>query len=379
MWAHKPLICLAILGCFLLAPVSFAGQCIGHAYYYASGDPPCASGEHWVGFNGSSNKWRKCENGTISDMSAGAGSGITSLGGQTGATQTFTHPDDTNVVLTVSSATDNHAFTMSWTGLLASTRGGTGNGFFAVSGPASTEKIFTFPNASATVLTDNGTVTVAQGGSGVGTLTGLLQGNGASAFTAIANSSTVGQALRVTGVSAYAWGALDLADADAVTGLLPDANIAASLSRDTEAPGAGDITGSLSAGYQIGSGAVGAAELATAHKTLQITYTFFDTGTDLPDTLDVPSIFPNRSRAITLTEVYCEIDAGSASINLQRDDGTPANILSANLACSTAGATSTGFVAGEDAIAVGQNIDHVTVSVGAGLRRLNVAVKYTVN
>lgn len=129
----------------------------------------------------------------------------------------------------------------------------------------------------------------------------------------------------------------------------------------------------------LAAAAVDSAKLATANKTEQITYTFFDTGTDLPATLDVPSIFPNRSRAITLTEVYCEIDAGTASINLQRDDGTPANILSADLACSTAGATSTGFVAGEDAITVGQNIDHVTVSVGAGLRRLNVAVKYTVN
>jgi len=41
----------------------------------------------------------------------------------------------------------------------------------------------------------------------------------------IANSSTVGQVLRVTGASTYAWGALDLADTDAVTGALPLANI----------------------------------------------------------------------------------------------------------------------------------------------------------
>jgi hypothetical protein len=52
------------------------------------------------------------------------------------------------------------------------------------------------------------------------TLTGILQGNGTSAVTAITNSSTVGQVLRVTGTSTYAWGALDLADTDAVTGVL---------------------------------------------------------------------------------------------------------------------------------------------------------------
>lgn len=67
-------------------------------------------------------------------------------------------------------------------------------------------------------------VPVANGGTGAATLTGLLQGNGTSAFTAITDSSTVGQVLRVTGASTYAWGALDLADSDAVTGILPVAN-----------------------------------------------------------------------------------------------------------------------------------------------------------
>jgi hypothetical protein len=68
-------------------------------------------------------------------------------------------------------------------------------------------------------------VAVADGGTGASTLTGLLQGNGTSPITGIANSSTVGQALRVTGASTYAWGALDLANANAITGDLPYANL----------------------------------------------------------------------------------------------------------------------------------------------------------
>lgn len=51
---------------------------------------------------------------------AGAGTGITSLEGQTGATQTFT--DDTNV--TIVSGSNAHVIT--WAGTLALTRGGTG-------------------------------------------------------------------------------------------------------------------------------------------------------------------------------------------------------------------------------------------------------------
>jgi hypothetical protein len=52
------------------------------------------------------------------------------------------------------------------TQVIASTYGGTGNGFTKFTGPATTEKTFTLPNATATILTDNAAVTVAQGGTG---------------------------------------------------------------------------------------------------------------------------------------------------------------------------------------------------------------------
>lgn len=83
-------------------------------------------------------------------------------------------------------------------GILPGANGGTGNGFFEVSGPATSLKTFTFPNASATVLTTNDLVTVAQGGTGVGTLTGLAYGNGTSAFTA----ATAAQVVSVIGSTA---------------------------------------------------------------------------------------------------------------------------------------------------------------------------------
>lgn len=81
--------------------------------------------------------------------------------------------------------------------------------------------------ATAVNLTSHvtGTLPVANGGTGATTLTGILQGNGTSAVTAITNSSTVGQVLRVTGASTYAWGALDLSDTDAITGDLPFSNL----------------------------------------------------------------------------------------------------------------------------------------------------------
>ena len=49
---------------------------------------------------------------------------------------------------------------------LPSAQGGTANAFFTVAGLATSAKTFTFPNASANVLTDNAAVTAAQGGTG---------------------------------------------------------------------------------------------------------------------------------------------------------------------------------------------------------------------
>lgn len=67
-----------------------------------------------------------------------------------------------------------------------------------------------------------GTLPVANGGSGTAsTLSGILQGG--SPFTAF-TSSTVGQVPRCTGSNTFAFGAVDLANSSAVTGVLPYAN-----------------------------------------------------------------------------------------------------------------------------------------------------------
>jgi hypothetical protein len=74
-------------------------------------------------------------------------------------------------------------------------------------------------------LANSPVYSVVEGGTGASTLTGLLQGNGTSACTTIGNSSTIGQVLRVTGANTYAWGAVDLADNDAIAGDLPFSNL----------------------------------------------------------------------------------------------------------------------------------------------------------
>jgi hypothetical protein len=57
---------------------------------------------------------------------------------------------------------------------LHQTYGGTGNGFTKFSGPTTSEKTFTLPNATATILTTNAAVTIAQGGTGTTTAQGAM-------------------------------------------------------------------------------------------------------------------------------------------------------------------------------------------------------------
>lgn len=75
------------------------------------------------------------------------------------------------------------------TQIIASTYGGTGNGFTKFTGATISEKTYTLPNASATILTDNSTVTVAQGGTGATSFTAgrVLFGNGSSALNTNTN------------------------------------------------------------------------------------------------------------------------------------------------------------------------------------------------
>jgi hypothetical protein len=108
----------------------------------------------------------------------------------------------------------------------------------------------------------------------------------------------------------------------------------------------------------------------------EFTYTFFDANNLLTTSLQVPSIYVNRAAAFHIVEVYCEIDAGAMTVNLQN---AGASVLSSDLVCSTWGATSSSFVSGKDAVASGVKLGHVTVSASGSVHRVNVVVKYTVD
>jgi hypothetical protein len=101
------------------------------------------------------------------------------------------------------------ALTAHVSGILGSANGGTGNGFAKFSGPATAEKTFTLPDASATILTTNAAVTAAQGGTGQSSFAvgDLLYASAANALSKLAGVA-VGQVLVSGGIGAApAWSA----------------------------------------------------------------------------------------------------------------------------------------------------------------------------
>lgn len=106
-----------------------------------------------------------------------------------------------------------------------------------------------------------------------------------------------------------------------------------------------------------------------------------DNGPALVDGDDQATIFYNSlGQGITITSVWCETGQGTSIINLQRDDGSPANILSSNLTCSTSGASGT-IDTNEDNVASIEKIDFVMVTASASgtPKRITVFITFTVD
>jgi hypothetical protein len=85
------------------------------------------------------------------------------------------------------------------TQIIASTYGGTGNGFTKFSGATTAEKTYTLPDATTTILTTNAAVTVGQGGTGQSTYTDgqLLIGN-STGNTLTKTTLTAGAGVSIT-------------------------------------------------------------------------------------------------------------------------------------------------------------------------------------
>jgi hypothetical protein len=124
----------------------------------------------------------------------------------------------------------------------------------------------------------------------------------------------------------------------------------------------------------------GTVALSPAALTRNITYLAgCDTCSILVDGDDQRTIYLNLVGAMTINSVTCFSDGGTPSINLQRDDGSAANILTSDLVCESDadGATSTSIAGLEATLALNNKLDFVMVTAGGTAKRVTVTVKAT--
>jgi hypothetical protein len=126
--------------------------------------------------------------------------------------------------------------------------------------------------------------------------------------------------------------------------------------------------------------------VASILKTRSLTMVITGSGTAgvLLDTDDQPAVWYNSlGQGVTITGVSCKTDSATATrIQLNRDDGSPAAILTDNtgagLDCSSTRAA--GALDGaEEHIASTNGIDFVCVTAGGAGKWVSVTVTYTLD
>ncbi len=141
---------------------------------------------------------------TIANILIGSGSAWVSNSVQGDVTMDITGniTIDNGAIVNAKIANATIDLTTKVTGILPAVNGGTGSGFTLFSGPATTVKTFTLPNASCSILTTNAAVTEVQGGTNQTTYTtgDTLYASASNTISKLAgNTTTTKQYLSQTG------------------------------------------------------------------------------------------------------------------------------------------------------------------------------------
>ncbi len=282
--------------------------------------------------------------GTVTSVATGAGltgGPITSTG-----TISIATAGVTNAMLQNSSVTVNSA------------GGLTGGGALSLGGTLSLSTNGTSTNTANTLVSRD-----ASGNFSAGTITASLNGNAATATTAgsagtATTAATATTAGNVTGIVAVANGGTGVNSTNTAAN-----RIFASPSGATGAPTFRAIT---------------AADLPTPQNTRAICYVAGSDGNTsaLDTTFSQKSFFNNLIGAMTITSATCQVDAGSVTMNVQKNN--LASAITTNVGCTSTPGTWQALTVSGSSLALGDSLDLSITGVPTA-KRLTVCVAGTVN
>lgn len=223
----------------------------------------------------------------------------------------------------------------------------------------------------------------------VGTVSGALSGNATTATTATtANAGDSATAFFSAGTIEHERGGLE-ADISAYDGLI---DISAGVTSNvTNLAGLNTALGSSIADgahttdtnantvctgtttYLDGEG--GCDDISSVYmaqtQTFEECITLYAPNEFIADTDDIENIW-RAPDALTITEVWCATDQ-TVSLDIQIDDGTPADVMGADLACGTGTADNTGLSGG---MADGDRLDLLIASASGSPTELTICWEY---
>jgi hypothetical protein len=112
----------------------------------------------------------------------------------------------------------------------------------------------------------------------------------------------------------------------------------------------------------------------TTEHTQQLTYTVaVGDGESMSPAKRIPWVYINRSTRFVIKEVYCEVDAGTTSINFRRPQSS---MLDKDLSCNSSGSSASTVAGDNSEVAIGGRLEQITAS-SLGAHRLTVVLTYT--
>ena len=81
---------------------------------------------------------------------------------------------------------------------------------------------------------------------------------------------------------------------------------------------------------------------------------------------------------VTITQMWCETDAGTAGFDFNVDDGTPAGVNGSDISCSASPGVEDSILSGDTTMGAGDRLD-MDVGTVSGASRLEICWTYTLN